>query len=118
MFKLVVNDWSVAAISMLSSCENAAGDRVRTENISVASCGSSVSISLILLLSLEGDGCTLLLIRTTRGRGASTDALSETTRPSLSVTLASHGCQSHAERWPRSFAQGVGRSAAPSRGSD
>jgi hypothetical protein len=90
-FKIVVDDdSSVVATSMLSSRENAAGDWVRSENNKVASCGSSPgSASWMLLLSIEGDGCTLLLIRTTRGRGASI-AAAETgnTRPSLSLSFA------------------------------
>jgi hypothetical protein len=57
---------------MLSSRENAAGDWVRSENNNVASSGSSPgSASWMLLLSIDGDGCTNLADQNDAGRGAS-----------------------------------------------
>src|SRR5271166_516581 len=91
--KIVAKDSSAVATSTLSSRENTAGDCVRNENCSVASCGSSPgSASWILLLSIDGDDCTFLLIRTTRGRGASIAAATGNTRPSLSWIFAAAAC--------------------------
>jgi hypothetical protein len=70
--ELLDSNASAVATSIVSSCENAAGICDCTENVSVASCGNSSGFESAMLLSLlEGEGCTLLPINATLGRGGS-----------------------------------------------
>src|SRR6202046_2415329 len=88
-FKVALDDSSLVVTSIFSSCANAAGDCVRTENVRTASCGNSLGCANWMLLSwLATAGGTFIPSSVTAGRGASTLPRDGNTRPSLRVTFA------------------------------